>query len=114
MQFALKMLVSSGLIAFASWLAGRKPTLAGFIIALPLTSMLSILFAYHEHRDMQRINQFASSILIAVPLSLAFFIPFLLNKWMKMGFWPTFAAALVCLAGAYFAATIFLKVDLTK
>ena len=114
MVFALKLFVSAGVIAFTSWLAGRKPVLAGFIIALPLTSILAILFAYYEHRDMQRINQFASSILIAVPLSLVFFVPFLLNRWMKLSFIPTFILALVFLAAAYLFASIVLKIDLTK
>ena len=114
MIFALKVFVSAVIIAFASWLAGRKPVLAGFIIALPLTSVLAILFAYYEHRDMQRINQFASSVLVAVPLSLAFFVPFLLNRWMKLSFIPTFVLALVFLLAAYLFASVVLKIDLTK
>ena len=114
MVFALKVFISAMMIAFTSWLAGRKPVLAGFIIALPLTSVLAILFAYYEYRDMQRINQFASSILVAVPLSLVFFIPFLLNKWMKLNFVPTFVLALVFLLAAYLFASMVLKIDLTK
>ena len=114
MVFALKIFVSAVVIAFTSWLAGKKPILAGFIIALPLTSILSILFAYYEHRNMQKINQFASSILVAVPLSLVFFVPFLLNKWMKLGFIPTFVMALAFLAIAYLFASFVLKIDLTK
>ncbi|MBI4372746.1 MAG: hypothetical protein HY585_03350, partial [Candidatus Omnitrophica bacterium] len=74
--FGFKILLSAVVIAFTSWLAGRKPALAGFIIALPLVSMLSILFSYWQYRDMEKINQFANSILIAVPLSLCFFVPF--------------------------------------
>jgi len=35
MFFIVKILISALLIAFASWLAGKKPVLAGFIIALP-------------------------------------------------------------------------------
>ena len=114
MVFALKIFVSAALIAFTSWLAGRKPILAGFIIALPLTSILAILFAYYEHRDMQKIDDFASSILVAVPLSLVFFVPFLLNRWMKLGFIPTFLMALAFLVLAYFFASMVLKIDLTK
>ena len=114
MVFTLKIFVSATLIAFTSWLAGRKPVLAGFIIALPLTSILAILFAYYEHRDMQKIDEFASSILVAVPLSLVFFVPFLLNRWMKLGFIPTFLMALAFLVLAYFFASMVLKIDLTK
>jgi hypothetical protein len=102
MFFTFKIIFSGIIIAFASWLAGRKPILAGFIIALPLMSMLSILFTYSEYKDMAKINQFATSILFAVPLSLTFFVPFLLNKWIKLNFAATYCLALACLAGAYF------------
>ena len=101
MFFALKVLLSGIIIACASWLAGRNPVLAGFLIALPLMSILSIVFSYLEYRDMSKINEFAVSILAAVPLSLAFFIPFVLNKWLKMNFVLTFTLALAILAAAY-------------
>ncbi|MBI4432378.1 MAG: hypothetical protein HY592_02710 [Candidatus Omnitrophica bacterium] len=112
--FIVKILIASCLIALASWLAGRRPVLAGFIIALPLTSILAILFAYWEHRDMGKINQFASSVFVAVPLSLTFFIPFLLNRWLKMNFTVTFCLSLALLAISYLFATAVLKIDLTK
>ncbi|MBI1871505.1 MAG: hypothetical protein HYS07_09960 [Chlamydiae bacterium] len=76
MLFIIKILVSSVIIAFTSWLAGKRPVLAGFIIALPLTSMIGLFFSYAEFRNMEKINQFASSIFVAVPLSLVFFYPF--------------------------------------
>ena len=101
MFFLAKILISATVIAFASWLSGRLSVLAGFIVALPLVSILSILFSYMEYRDMNKVNQFATSILIAVPLSLVFFLPFLLNKWLKMSFALTYVSAIGCLAAAY-------------
>ena len=112
MQFILKTVLSGVIIAFASWLAGKKPVLAGFIIALPLMSILSILFSYLEYRDMNKINQFAASILIGVPLSLTFFIPFVLNKWLKMGFLPTYLSALGLLALAYWIHGLIFKTNI--
>ena len=44
LSFALKVLFSGLIIAFASWLSVKKPILAGFIIALPLMSLISIFF----------------------------------------------------------------------
>ena len=102
MLFTIKIFAAAGLIAFASWLSGRKPVLAGFIIALPLSSLISLAFSYYEYRDMGKLNEYARSILIAVPLSLVFFIPFLLNKWLKMGFAATMLSAIGLLAAAYF------------
>ncbi len=99
--FITKTVLSGVVIATASWLAGRRPVLAGFIVALPLMSMLSILFSYLEYRDMEKANLFAVSILAAVPLSLFFFIPFLLHRWIKLNFFSAYGLALACVAVAY-------------
>ena len=101
--FVFKLIFSGFIIAFSSWLAGRKPVLAGFIIALPMMSILSILFSYLEYRDMKKIDEFAMSIITAVPLSLTFFLPFILNKWLKMNFLMTYSLAFLFLAAGYFA-----------
>lgn len=100
--FIAKTFLSAVIIAGASWLAGRRPILAGFIIALPLVSMLSLLFSYIEYRDMDKAHQFALSIVVAVPLSLSFFIPFILYKWLKLNFIYVYALAIACVVGAYF------------
>ena len=99
--FIFKIFVSGIVIAYSSWLAGRKPILAGFLVALPMMSMLSILFSYAEYRDMAKINEFAVSILVAVPLSLLFFLPFVLNKWLKLNFATTYIFAVAVLTLGY-------------
>ena len=109
MIFTFKVIISAVLISFASWLSGKKPILAGFIIALPLSSLISLVFSYAEYRDMDKLNQYALSILVAVPLSLAFFVPFILNKWFKMSFPLTITSAVGLLAIAYFIHSSFFK-----
>jgi hypothetical protein len=84
----LKILLSASIIAGISWYAGKNPSLAGFLIALPILSILAISFSYFQYRDMEKINQFASSIVVSIPLSLLFFVPFILNRWLKWGFFP--------------------------
>ena len=56
----LKVLLSALIIAGISWYAGKNPPLAGFLIALPIISVLAISFSYFQYRDMEKINQFAS------------------------------------------------------
>ncbi len=109
MLFWIKVLISSFVIAGASHLAGKKPVLAGFIVALPLVSILSLTLAYLEHRDMQKINAFAVSILTAVPLSLTFFIPFVLNRWLKLNFFLSLALAFACRGLSYGVSYLFVK-----
>ena len=101
MWFLGKILISAFLIAFASWLSGQKSFLAGFIIALPITSILTILFSYLQYRDIAKINELSLSILVSVPLSLMFFIPFALNRWLKMNFVVSFGFGLFLLFIAF-------------
>ena len=99
--FIAKIVISGLIIAGVSWFAGKNPSLAGFLIALPILSLLTIAFSYIQYRDMGKINEFAVSILVSLPLSVLFFVPFLLNRWLKWGFLPTLMAGLGLLYAGY-------------
>lgn len=110
MYWALaKLLISASLIAFASWLSGKRPELAGFIIALPLTTLLALAFSYAEHQDAEASVRFAKSVLVAVPLSLTFFIPFLLAQKLNIGFWGLYGLGVTFLVIGYFAHVFLMK-----
>jgi len=96
-----KIILSASIIAGISWYAGKNPPLAGFLIALPIISMLAISFSYFQYRDIEKINQFASSILVSIPLSLLFFVPFILNRWLKWSFFPVILSGLILLFVGY-------------
>jgi hypothetical protein len=98
---ALKILLSASIIAGISWYAGKNPSLAGFLIALPVISILAISFSYFQYRDMEKINQFASSIVVSIPLSLLFFLPFILNRWLKWSFIPILFLGIILLFVGY-------------
>jgi hypothetical protein len=99
--FIAKTLIAALLIAFASWLAGKKPELAGYIIALPLTSMIAIALSYTEHGSLSQSAAFARSILVAVPLSLLFFAPFFVAEKWGISFWPAFGMGIALCLGGY-------------
>ena len=50
MFFVFKILLSALVIAGASWLSGKYPKLAGFIIALPLATLIALVLSYTEHK----------------------------------------------------------------
>ena len=102
MLMILKVIISSSVIIFASWLAGRKPELAGFITALPLVSIIAIAFSYWQNHDLAASSQYAKSIILAVPISWLFFIPFFFTGKLEIGFWYAWAAGLVLLVVGYF------------
>ncbi len=107
--FPVKIAISAVVIAFASWLSDKKPELAGFIIALPLASLLVLAFSYAEYSNADASVKFAKSILVAVPLSLLFFVPFLFAKEIKLGFWGLYGLGLALLVAGYFIHTFVMK-----
>ena len=100
--FAAKIFVAALVIGYASWLSDKKPVLAGFIVALPLVSILALLFSYIEHKDPQASITFAKSILFGVPISYLFFLPFLLADRLHLVFWQSYVSGLLLLVVGYF------------
>jgi len=99
---AFKVAFSATMIAFASWLAGKKPELAGFIIALPLVTLLVLPLSYIEYQDPANSVRFAKSIFAAIPLTMLFFVPFLMAAKLDFGFWALYAAGIALLVAGYF------------
>lgn len=103
-----KVFIAGMLISFASWLAGKKPILAGFIIALPLTSILALSLNYLEFKDRAKVVVFAKSIFAAVPLSLLFFLPFLFAEKLQLPFWGLMLVGVLGLTlGLFFHRMLF-------
>ena len=100
--FSLKILLAAIIIAFASWLSGQNPKLAGFIIALPLVSLIAIALSYYEHNDIEKTVLFTKSILIAVPVSYLFFLPFFFSKSLNMNFFLIYGTGLGLLIIGFF------------
>ena len=92
--FILKVLLSGLIISFASWISVKKSILAGFIIAIPLQSILSIAFSYAEHKNLDKTILFAKSIIVGIPASLTFFLPFFFAKTLGLNFLTTYCLAL--------------------
>ena len=64
-----KFLFTASVNVFLSWLSQKRPKLAGFIIALPLASLLALALAHLKHGDAQKSIAFGQSILLAIPVS---------------------------------------------
>lgn len=97
-----KVIISSVLISFVSWLAGKKTGLAGFLTALPLTTLLALAFSHLEWGDSKQSVEYAKSVFVAIPVSLLFFIPFLMAQKFNLSFWACYSSGLVLLGLGYF------------
>ena len=107
--FILKTVFAALIISLFSYLSGKYPAASGFFIALPLTSLLVLAFSYQEHQDPEAIITFAKSILLGIPFSLLFFLPFILHEKLKMGFWAYYISGLALLTLGFFGHKILMK-----
>ena len=98
--FVVKLLVSALVIAIASEVAKRDVFWGALIVALPLVSILAMGWLYGETRDNALVTRFARDIVVLVPVSLVFFLPFLLEARTRFGFVPNLVLGLVLLAVA--------------
>ncbi|MCX6130437.1 MAG: DUF3147 family protein [Proteobacteria bacterium] len=89
----IKIFVSSGIIASASELAKKSPFLGAILLALPFTSILSIVWMHYEAVDKQKIAELSWSIFWLVPPSLSFFPIFAILLTKNTNFWLAFAVA---------------------
>ena len=110
MIFFGKVLLAALVIAFASWLSGKKPELSGFIIALPLASILALVFSYVEHKNTESSVIFAKSILLGVPVSYLFFLPFFFAKSLNMNFWLIYGLGILLLIIGYFVHKLIVNI----
>lgn len=107
-----KVLLSGIIISFVSWLSGKKVGLAGFLTALPLTTLLALVFSHVEWKDTAQSVAYAKSIFIAIPVTLLFFVPFLLAHKFNLNFWVCYSSGIALLGVGYFFYTHILKMTL--
>ena len=75
-----KFLFAALVIVFSSWLSQKRPDLDGFIIALPLASLIALALAHLQHGDAEERFAFGQRVLLAVPVFYLFFILFFIPK----------------------------------
>lgn len=99
LYYALKLIVSAGLIVAISEVAKRSTGLAALIASLPLTSLLAFVWLHLEASPAERIAELSDQIFWLVLPSLLLFLllPLLLRHglsfWLSLGLSVTATAA---------------------
>jgi hypothetical protein len=102
-QFLLKTLISAVIIAGVSELGKRSTVAAAVLASLPLTSMLAMMWLYHDTKDTAKVAALSHGIFWAVLPSLLFFIALPLFLKTGKGFWWAMAGASAAMVTAYAA-----------
>lgn len=89
-----KYLLTAGLVVFISEVAKRSDRLGGFIAALPLMTLLTLIWLFVENQSEEKIANHAYYtfwyVIPTLPMFLLF--PYLLPK---IGFWLTLGTSIV-------------------
>jgi len=101
LYLAAKAAISGVIVAVASETARRSPALGALIVSLPLTSLLALVWLWHDAGDTERVAALAQSTFWYVLPTLPMFLlmPLLLRH--GAGFWPTLAAACALTVALY-------------
>lgn len=102
MVSAINVVIAACVVAFAAWLSEKSPGIAGFIVALPLVTLLTLPMSQLQHGNTENTVLFARSIFVAIPVSLAFFIPFLISDRWGLTFWQAYGLGYLCLLAGFF------------
>lgn len=88
MYFLIKTLITALVIVGVSEIAKRWTPVAAILASLPLTSILAMIWLYHDTHDTTKIIALSNGIFWAVLPSLLFFValPMLLKMGVKFGF----------------------------
>jgi hypothetical protein len=81
-----------------------KPDIvAGFTVAIiAIPPAMAMAFSYLEHHNAQTSITFAKSIMIGVPISWLFFLPFFLAERFDYGFWISYGVGILLLVIGFF------------
>lgn len=101
LYLVVKAAISGIIVALASEFARRQPALGALILSLPLTSILGIIWLWHDTDDTTRVAALAQStfwyVLPTLPMFLL--VPLLLRA--GVGFWPSLAAGCALTVALY-------------
>lgn len=103
-----KYLITAGIVVLVSEFAKRSDKLGGFIAALPLVTILVLVWLYIEKAPQEKIANHAWYtfwyVLPTLPMFLVF--PWLLSK---LGFWPTLIISATLTIVIFFAYALLMR-----
>ena len=101
LQLIIKFVLSASVITGASELAKRNVSLGALLCALPLTSLLVMIWTYVDTGDRAKVVALNWSILAYTIPSFVLFLAFPYLLKAGLNFWLSLAIACVVTAGVY-------------
>ncbi len=100
-EIAINIALTSTILSVVLWISKTNPILGGFIVSLPLSTLIVLAFSKIQSGDAGNTFLLAKSIFAAVPLTLLFFVPFVLADRLKLTFWASYLIGFALLGLSY-------------
>ena len=104
----VKYLITAAVVVLVSEFAKASDKLGSLVAALPLVTLLTLIWLYVEHQPSTKIANHAYYtfwyVIPTLPMFLLF--PYLLPKW---GFWPTLLACIALTLVVFYVYALVLK-----
>jgi len=103
-----KYLITAAVVVFISEIAKRSDKLGGLVAALPLVTILALIWLYVEKQSSEKIANHAWYTFWYVVPTLPMFLTF---PWLlpRIGFWPTLLASIFITIVCFWIFAIFVK-----
>jgi hypothetical protein len=88
-------LVAAVIVVAVAELSEKHPRLGALLLTLPIISIVALVMAWTQHRDIAAVSRLAKETLVLVPLGLPLFVPLALAERIGLGFWAAFALGIV-------------------
>jgi hypothetical protein len=85
--YALRILVAAIVVVLISEVARFKPRAGALMLSLPLSSLVAFVLIWMNNKDVQMVSSLAREVLLMIPLSLVFFLPFGWMERFQIDFW---------------------------
>lgn len=109
MYYAIKIILTAGLVVAVSEVSKRSSLLGGLLASLPLVSFLGMIWLYIDTGSTEKVAELSKSVFWLVLPSLPFFLllPLLLKKgW---GFYASLGLSTAVMIGLYYGMVVILK-----
>lgn len=100
-EIFFNLTISATVISLVLWISKSNPTLAGFVLSLPISTLIVLALSKLQNKDPGNTLLLAKSVMIGVPASLLFFVPFLFADKLKLNFWSSYMIGFLLLTVSY-------------
>jgi len=91
----VKIIISAIIIGTVTEIARKSPAFGGAVAALPLVSILSVIWLYDQGEETERISRFVFGVLAGLPATAVLLLVAALALKASFPFWPAILLGII-------------------